>query len=328
MCGAQWTGRQKLANRRNLAIILLGHRGFFAFHCHNPNLRYKTNTAAKMTSGVDMKIGPHTKFIISTSGRLSSLKRYKCLLQDILQLDIAYVPIHSGSIHHPTIDPERFVAALKGFPCIGGAISKDIKHGIVPYVDEIDESASSVQSINTVIVLPDGKLRGFNTDVLGFRYAIENGIKESKIDVKVAVCYGSGGVASVVTSVLSSLGIKVLMAGRNMEAVALRSTELGVDTWSGETADLFVNATPASEHPLHEAANFLESLSGCKIAFDHEMPGRYLKEYCSNNGIYHIAGEKMYYPQMEAQWRLFLNGLVNPEEVFSLLERADGEKDK
>lgn len=50
-----------------------------------------------MCDGITMKIGPQTKYIVSTSGRISSMQRYKKLLQEILQLDLAYIPIHSNS---------------------------------------------------------------------------------------------------------------------------------------------------------------------------------------------------------------------------------------
>jgi hypothetical protein len=61
---------------------------------------------------------------------------------------------------------------------------------------------------------------------------------------------------------------------------------------------------------LEEAENFLPAIAGCKIAFDHEMPGVYLAEYCAAKNIYHIKGTAMYYPQMYAQWSLFLEGIV------------------
>ncbi|RYH19094.1 hypothetical protein EON65_26525 [archaeon] len=281
-----------------------------------------------MPDGVNTLIGPNTKLIISTSGRVPSLRRYKSLLQDILKLDIAYIPVHSGSSESPSIEPHRYVSALKGMACIGGAISRDIKHSIIPYLDELDESATAVQSVNTVIVQGDRSLKGYNTDVLGFKAAIEEGIASSGINVKTAVCYGNGGVTSVVTSVLSDLGIRVYLCGRNLPKVANRAAELGVELWQGESVDLFVNATPASESPLEDAANMVEALKDCKIAFDHEMPGKYLKEYCDAHHIVHIPGEKMYYPQMEAQWSLFLDGIVEKSRVADLLKQADELKDK
>lgn len=277
-----------------------------------------------MSAGIPIVIGANTKYILSTSGRPSSSERYRKLLQDMLQVDVAYLPINSGDDVNKAIDPQRFVWALKGMPCIGGAISRDIKHSVVPFLDELDESAVAVQSVNTVIVGENGRLKGYNTDVLGFRIAIQEGIKASGIEVKRAVCYGYGGVASVVVSVLSELGIEVYFAGRNMKTASERATELNVKVWNPEvTCDLFVNATPASESALYMASNFLTSLHDCKVAFDHEMPGKYLKKYCVENKIYHIDGNKMYYPQMEAQWGLFLKGLVEEgADIASLLKEA------
>jgi len=274
-------------------------------------------------SSVSFAIGPKTRYIISTSGRVSSLKRYQKLLQQILKLDVAYLPIHSGDEENPAIDPSRFVSTLKGFPCIGGAISRDIKQAVIPFLDELDESARLVQSVNTVIVKNKNYLVGYNTDALGFKEAIQNGIETSAITVKSAVCYGYGGVASVVVNILQSMGIEVYIIGRRVDIAEKRALELNCKVWKDETIDLFVNATPASEHPLEEATNLLESLASAKIVFDHEMPGKYLADFCASQGKYHIKGTEMYYPQMRAQWELFLQGLVDPARIPDLLQQAD-----
>ena len=272
---------------------------------------------------VGFQIGSQTRYIISTSGRLTSLERYKNLLQEILKVDIAYIPIHSGCADIKSVDPQRYAYALRGMPCIGGAISKDIKNSIIPFLDDIEPLAQRIQSVNTVIVSGNGKLKGYNTDAYGFRTAIENGIKTSGVAVKAAVCYGYGGVASVVVSVLADIGIQVYLMGRNKDTALRRSSELGIQVWEGEPVELFVNATPASENPLDQAPNLLEALSGCKIAFDHEMPGKYLTEYCEQNGKYHIKGFDMYYPQMYKQWELFLDGIVEPSRIPELIAQAE-----
>jgi hypothetical protein len=101
---------------------------------------------------VSLLVGANTRYILSTSGRLPSIERYRKLLQEILQLDVAYVPINSGDAIHKEIDPSRFAAALRGMPCLGGSISRDCKYSIIPYLDEIDDLAQSIQSVNTVTV--------------------------------------------------------------------------------------------------------------------------------------------------------------------------------
>lgn len=273
---------------------------------------------------IPINIGANTKFIISTSGRLSSLNRYRILLQDLLNVDIAYIPINSGKADNVVIDPQRFAWALRGLPALGGAISRDIKHSIIPFLDEVDELAMKIQSVNTVVVQGDGSLKGYNTDAIGFRAAIVNGIAKSGVKVTKAVCYGYGGVASVVTSILSELGIEVCITGRNPAAAERRAQELSVGLWSkGTAADLFVNCTPGTEHPLNLAPGLLDALSGCTIAFDHEMPGKYLADYCAENNIYHIKGLDMYYPQMYEQWKLFLEGIVEPSAIPELIKTAE-----
>jgi len=152
-------------------------------------------------------------------------------------------------------------------------------------------------------------LYGYNTDIIGFREAITSSIKDLST-VKSAVCYGYGGVVSVVINVLKSFNIDIYLCGRDINKIKQRAQELNVYEWSqGISCDLFVNAAPVTDKPLTESTNFLDSLQGCKIVFDHEMPGYYLKEYCNNNNVQHIPGTSMYMPQMIAQWSLFLQHL-------------------
>lgn len=283
-----------------------------------------TTTTNNNENNIVVSIGTNTEFIVSTSGRISSLRRYRALLNRVLNLDVVYIPLTSHS-SDGKVDPQRFASALRGISCIGGAISKDIKHSIIPFLDEVEEVALKIGSVNTVVVR-NGKLKGYNTDALGFERAIIEGISSAAVGpVRTAICYGYGGVASVVTTVLAKMGVAVYLTGRNGNSIRSRATQLNVQAWSDEQCDLFINATPASERPLEEADNFLPAIAGCKIAFDHEMPGAYLAEYCSANNIYHIKGTAMYYPQMYAQWSLFLEGLVPSveENIASWIQMAE-----
>jgi shikimate 5-dehydrogenase len=269
---------------------------------------------------VPIHINSNTKYIISTSGRLTSLKRYDLLLNTILSTDIAYIPITDSKI-----SPQNFIWAFKGLKCIGGAISRDIKFTIIPFLDRLDPTADSVQSVNTVVE-EDGQLVGYNTDVSGFKAAIINGIAASKLPIRSAVCYGYGGVISVVVAVLKKLGIAVYITGRRPEEAARRSVELGAEVFDKDKhcPDLFINAAPISNQELSEVPNFLCSLDKCKIVFDHEMPGNVLKDHCKIHGKYHISGYDMYYPQMTLQWGLFLRHLyLESSQIESLLRKAE-----
>lgn len=293
-------------------------------------LLYYTSEARKKAGTVEggkvsVRISATTKYIISTSGRPKSLRRYRYLLQELLGLDVAYIPISSP---HGKIDPACFTNTIKGMNCIGGAISKDIKNAVIPFLDEIDELAKQVQSVNTVVRLSNDKLKGYNTDALGFKHAITTGIARAQIKVKTAIVYGYGGVSSVVFHVLQQLGIEVHVTGRNLERAAARAKEFNVFFFdpkqhSDKCFDLFVNATPVTDRPLDNAGNFLEALHGCKVAFDHEMPGQCLADYCMEKNVVHIPGTEMYYPQMRMQWQFFLQGIVPQAEIAGLLMEAD-----
>eukprot|EP01062_Namystynia_karyoxenos_P003051 TRINITY_DN11070_c0_g1_i1.p1 TRINITY_DN11070_c0_g1~~TRINITY_DN11070_c0_g1_i1.p1 ORF type:complete len:357 (+),score=83.02 TRINITY_DN11070_c0_g1_i1:91-1071(+) len=274
---------------------------------------------------VSVAVGAQTRYIISTSGRPTSLERYRRLLQEELQVDVAYIPISSGDSGPITAD--RFCMALRGMNCIGGAISKDIKAKVVPLLDEVDEFARRVGSVNTVLVRPGGKLYGCNTDAHGFREAIRKGIADSGCKVTQAAVYGYGGVSSVVVHVLRDMGITVLVTGRDAAKAQACARELGIDYLRpGDTrqCELLVNAAPVTDRPLELAEGLLPALGlGVRVVFDHEMPGHKLKEYCVEHGIHHIPGTAMYYPQMYRQWGMFLEGLAQQADIPRLIANAD-----
>ena len=190
----------------------------------------------------------------------------------------------------------------------------------------MDDLAKEINSVNTII-RRGNHLKGYNTDALGFRAAIDNGIKASGIEVKRAVVYGYGGVTNCVVSVLKSLGIEVFLTGRRPDAVKAKAVQLCVQPWTNDLKgeiDLFVNASPVTHHSLSDAINFLDAIEGCRIAFDHEMPGLYLEKHCHEQKIFLIKGTDMYLPQMLAQWELFLDGYMDDvtdlREIFQRIE--------
>lgn len=56
---------------------------------------------AAVPETVAVQVGADTRYIISTSGRASSLARYTRLLQQVLKVDVAYLPISSGAERLP-----------------------------------------------------------------------------------------------------------------------------------------------------------------------------------------------------------------------------------
>jgi shikimate dehydrogenase len=152
------------------------------------------------------------------------------------------------------------VDALRGDDFFGANVTVPYKETVVPMLDTLDEVAARIGAVNT-IVQDGGALRGHNTDVSGFRRALE----ETGFDPrgKRAAILGAGGAARAVAAVLVDLGMQtVFVSSRNWRRAdalvsALRpATASGTQiTWSHwedgafiravASADLVVNATPA-----------------------------------------------------------------------------------
>lgn len=257
-----------------------------------------------------LPISPRTRFILSTSGRAASSRRYRALLRDVLRLDAAYLPFSAPS--GGAVSAHRFVAALRGLNCLGGAISRDIKAAILPLLDEVEPLAAACGSVNTVVVRGE-RLLGFNTDALGFARAIAEGTRALPRRVAKAVVYGYGGVAGTVAAVLRREGVEVRLTGRCPQRAAARAAQLGLPALepSWLPADLLVNAAPGvTEDPALGAPHLRAALEGVVAVFDHEMPGEGLRDFCAARGVAHIPGTAMYGPQMVAQWALLLEGVV------------------
>ena len=80
-----------------------------------------------------------------------------------LNIDGAYVPL--------AVRPENFVGALRMLPKLGFAgvnVTIPHKEAALAAVDEVDAAARRIGAVNTVVVRPDGTLKGSNTDTFGF----------------------------------------------------------------------------------------------------------------------------------------------------------------
>ena len=97
-------------------------------------------------------------------------------------------------------------------------ISVTIPHKIesIKYLDETEQIIGKIKAINTV-KNKDGKLIGYNTDIVGVIKAFEsNGIKSLK--GKTSLILGSGGVARAVIWALMEMGTEsIIIAGRTPE---------------------------------------------------------------------------------------------------------------
>ena len=245
-------------------------------------------------------VSANTRYIISTSGRPQSIRRYNVLLQDILGEDVAYLPMSSTSADGK-IHADAFASVLRSWRSIGGAISRDIKSKIAPYLDHIDEQSEATGSVNTVVRRGE-KLWGFNTDAIGFRRGVARAFADENAPSS-ALIYGYGGVTRTVVHVLLELGIRrerIFLTGRRIGAAEQVALELGVSCYNPsrgakrrQVHELFVCAAPVTNAPLERAGNLVDALDSLvpgAFCFDHELSGEYLREFCKEKGFRHLPG--------------------------------------
>ena len=121
-------------------------------------------------------------------------------------------------------------AALPGFveglgpEWAGLSVTMPLKRAIIPLLDEISETAASVEAVNTVVCTEDGRRVGDNTDIPGMVAALrERGIEQ----VDSAAILGAGATASSALAALARICTGEVVAYVRSEARAAEMRQWG-----------------------------------------------------------------------------------------------------
>ncbi len=149
---------------------------------------------------------------------------------------------------------EDFPNVIKNNPEILGLnVTIPYKEQIIPYLDELDDEAKEIGAVNTIKVIRsvDGsvKLKGFNTDIYGFRETLKPLLKVNHYK---ALILGTGGAAKAVEYVLKKIGLSVLYVSRNPESENERSY-IELNEFAVKDFPVIVNSTPLGMHPKVDA---------------------------------------------------------------------------
>ncbi|NCW41127.1 MAG: shikimate dehydrogenase, partial [Betaproteobacteria bacterium] len=154
------------------------------------------------------------------------------------------------------VQPERLGDALRGLPALGFAgCNLTIPHKVaaMAYMDEIDPLARRMGAMNLVVVGPEGRLTGFNTDGFGFWQSLVDAQPQFRAEAGPVVVLGAGGAArAVVLSLLERGAPRVRLLNRTEEKAQQLASEL-----SGAGAHGLIDVLPWSQR---EAA-----LEGCAL---------------------------------------------------------------
>jgi shikimate dehydrogenase len=115
-------------------------------------------------------------------------------------LDYYQLDIHYEAWETSPAQLQDIVNDLRKPQNVGANVTIPYKETVLPLLDEVDDLASSISAVNT-IVKKDNRLLGFNTDAYGFIEALD---KEGHFDPKGkrVVILGAGGVARAVGFIL------------------------------------------------------------------------------------------------------------------------------
>jgi len=120
------------------------------------------------------------------------------------------------------------------------------KKSIIPYLDKMDVVAADVGAVNTVKIIRTADqyvLVGFNTDVIGFEFSIDD-----FGDIRGVLILGTGGGAEAVNYVMKKYGIPFLFVSRNTRSPQI----IGYNDLTHELIQkypMIVNTTPLGMFP-------------------------------------------------------------------------------
>jgi len=121
------------------------------------------------------------------------------------------------------------------------------KESVIRYLDELDPVAEKVGAVNCIAFI-NGRLKGYNTDVIGFRTSLRQLLRPWH---KQALVLGSGGAAKAVTYVLAEMRIPFKVASRKPrldDQFVTTDYELLTDELL-QQYNIVVNATPIGMYP-------------------------------------------------------------------------------
>ena len=134
---------------------------------------------------------------------------------------------------------------------VGFNVTIPYKEAVIPYLDSCDAKAAAIKAVNTVKIERKGgeiSLKGFNTDLIGFRNSILPLLKPHH---KKALVLGTGGASKAVVATLNDLSISTQLVSREAKAGISISYSQLTEALMQEYS-VVVNTTPLGTYPKTE----------------------------------------------------------------------------
>ncbi|HCO68389.1 MAG TPA: shikimate dehydrogenase [Dysgonomonas sp.] len=182
------------------------------------------------------------------------------------------------------------------------------KEQVIRFLDELDETAEAVGAVNVIKITRSGgkvSLKGYNSDLIGFRNSISPLIDPAK-HFK-ALILGTGGASKAVDYALKSLGLETRFVSRSQRPDMYTYYDLAGEIL--EEYKVIVNASPLGTFPDVEACPSIpyELLGKNHLLYDlvYNPPVTKFLELGNIQGAVTKNGEEMLWLQALAAWDIW-----------------------
>ena len=184
------------------------------------------------------------------------------------------------------------------------------KKTVIPFCDELSETAAAIGSVNTLLRRADGTIYGDNTDAYGFETLL-TGTHPDSIAGQKALVLGTGGASVTVCAVLKKHGADVVTISRSGE-----NNYQNLDRHAD--ASLLVNTTPVGMYPKNgikpvDLAVFPKLKCVLDVVYNPARTALLLQ--AEKLGIPHAGGLTMLVAQARRSSELFLGNTLPDEEI-------------
>ncbi len=178
------------------------------------------------------------------------------------------------------------------------------KTAVIPHLDKLSKKAKKIGAVNTVKISKKGKLKGYNTDWIGFSKSLQPLLEDHH---KHALILGTGGASKAVEFALKKLGIKTKCVSRTKKKKSLGYDDLNENAFAKFT--IIVNCTPIGTFPdVNDSPKLpYDFFTPKHIAYDliyNPEESTFLRK-AKENGAVTKNGYSMLVYQAEAAWEIW-----------------------
>lgn len=186
---------------------------------------------------------------------------------------------------------------------VGLNVTIPYKELVIPYLSSMSEAAEKIGAVNT-IVNDKGILRGYNSDVVGFRQSLVQWIGVEKLP-KRALILGSGGASKAVAYVFETLEIQATIVSRKNTYLNYADISEGIMREN----EIIVNTTPLGMSPYVKDCPAIpyEYLTNAHYCYDliYNPEKTVFLQQAEQQGAAVKNGYEMLILQAEESWRIW-----------------------